>query len=249
MAEIPKVIHYCWFGGKPMSAMQKKCMKSWKRYCPEYEVRRWDESNFDIHSCDYVREAYEAGKWAFVSDYARFQILLAQGGIYLDTDVELVRPLSELEQTGCFMGCEVPGVVAPGLIIGAPAGDPVMKEMLDGYTGRHFLRENGEHDMTTVVEYATGILQGHGLLETDDVQQLPDITVYPPRFFCPRSMTTGKVEMTEDTFSIHRYAASWETPVNRFRGNVYRALRRCFGEKMAERIRGVAGRTGTDTQS
>lgn len=242
MTGIPKVIHYCWFGGKPMSAMQKKCMKTWKKYCPEYELKLWNEENFDLQSCDYVREAYEAGKWAFVSDYARFRILYEQGGIYLDTDVELVRPLAELEQDGCFMGCEEPGIVAPGLIIGAPAGDPVMKELLDGYAGRHFVREDGTRDLTTVVDYATGILKERGLRETDEIQQLNEITVYPPRFFCPRSMKTGKVELKKDTFSIHRYAASWETPENRLRGKVYRTLRRVLGEKTAEKIRGIAGR-------
>ena len=242
MTGIPKVIHYCWFGGKPMSSMQKKCLKSWKRCCPEYEIRLWNEGNFDINVCDYAREAYDAGKWAFVSDYARFRILYEQGGIYLDTDVELMRPLRELDQDGCFMACETPGTVAPGLIIGTPAGDPVMKEMLDGYHTRHFIREDGTRDQTTVVEYATGILKERGLQAVDTVQRLEGSTVYPPRFFCPQSLKTGKVELTADTYSVHRYAASWETPGNRFRGRVYRTLYRCLGEKTAEKIRRIAGR-------
>lgn len=242
MTEIPKVIHYCWFGGKPMSALQKKCLKSWQKYAPEYELKLWNEENTDLQNCDYVREAYEAGKYAFVSDYARFKILYEQGGIYLDTDVELVRPLRELQQGGCFMACEEPGIVAPGLIIGAPAGDPLMKELLDGYMDKHFLLEDGMTDLTTVVDYATGILQKHGLQEQDEAQVLDGVTIYPPRYFCPRSMTTGKVEITKDTFSVHHYAASWETPANRFRGRVYRSMRRFLGEKTAEKIRGLIGR-------
>lgn len=242
MTEIPKVIHYCWFGGKPMSALQKKCLKSWQKCAPEYELKLWNEENTDLQSCDYVREAYEAGKYAFVSDYIRFKILYEQGGIYLDTDVELVRPLRELQQSGCFMACEEPGIVAPGLIIGAPAGDPLMKELLDGYTSKHFLLEDGMTDLTTVVDYATGILQKHGLQDLDEVQVRDGVTIYPPRYFCPRSMTTGKVEITKDTFSIHHYAASWETPANRFRGRVYRSMRRFLGEKTAEKIRGLIGR-------
>lgn len=242
MVEIPKVIHYCWFGGRPMSTLQKKCLKSWKKYAPEYELKLWNEENTDLQSCDYVREAYEAGKYAFVSDYARFGILYEHGGIYLDTDVELVRPLRELPQDGCFMACEEPGIVAPGLIIGAPAGDPLMKEMLDGYTGKHFLKTDGTTDLTTVVDYATGILRKHGLQDPDEIQGLDGVTIYPPRYFCPRSMTTGKVEITQDTFSIHHYAASWETPVNRLRGKIYRGLRRCLGENTAERIRKVMGK-------
>lgn len=242
MTEIPKVIHYCWFGGKPMSALQKKCLKSWQKYAPEYELKLWNEENTELRSCDYVREAYEAGKYAFVSDYVRFEILYEQGGIYLDTDVELVRPLRELQQSGCFMACEEPGIVAPGLIIGAPTGDPLMKELLDGYTSKHFLQEDGTTDMTTVVDYATAILQKHGLQDLDEVQVRDGVTIYPPRYFCPRSMTTGKVEITKETFSIHHYAASWETPANRFRGRVYRSMRRFLGEKTAEKIRGLIGR-------
>ena len=114
---IPKIIHYCWFGGNPLPEDAKKYIESWRKYCPGYEIKEWNESNFDINCCDYVREAYEAKKWAFVSDYARFYILYQYGGLYFDTDVEMIRPLFSILQKGSFMGMEVnsPACVAPGL--------------------------------------------------------------------------------------------------------------------------------------
>lgn len=242
MNMIPKVIHYCWFGGKPLPSLQQKCLKSWCEKCPDYEIRLWNEENFDIDACDYAREAYAAGKYAFVSDYARFRILQEFGGIFLDTDVELLRPLSDFPADGCFMACEEPGLVNTGLILGAPAGDPVIGEILEAYTKRHFLDENGRPDMTTVVVYVTEALEKRGLQKTDEIQHLPGVTVWPPRYFSPRSLKTGKVELTQDTWSIHHFAASWESAPSRFRGKVYRALRRVLGEGIAEKARALLGR-------
>ena len=111
---IPKIIHYCWFGGNPLPELAIKCIESWKKYLPDYEIKEWNESNFDINCCAYVREAYEAKKWAFVSDYARFWILYQHGGLYFDTDVELIKSIDDLIVKGAFMGCE-PWNAAPAL--------------------------------------------------------------------------------------------------------------------------------------
>lgn len=242
MSMIPKVIHYCWFGGKPLPPLQQKCLKSWRKMCPEFEIRLWNEDNFDIDACAYAREAYAAGKYAFVSDYARFRILQEYGGFFLDTDVEMIRPLADFPADGCFMACEEPGLVNTGLILGAPAGDPLIGELLAGYMDRHFLDENGKPDLTTVVTYVTEALEKRGLRKMDEVQRLESVTVWPPRYFSPRSLKTGKVELTTDTWSIHHFAASWESAPSRFRGKVYRGLRRVLGENVAEKIRTLLGR-------
>lgn len=104
---IPKIIHYCWFGGNPLPEMAVKCIESWKKYCPDYEIKRWDESNFDLNCCNYVKEACQAKKWAFVSDYVRFKVLYDEGGLYFDTDVELIKPIDDILERGPFMGVEV----------------------------------------------------------------------------------------------------------------------------------------------
>ena len=140
---IPKIIHYCWFGGNPLSELAQKCISSWKKYFPEYEIKEWNESNFNLQCCDYVKEAYEAKKWAFVSDYARFWILYHEGGLYFDTDVEVIKPIDDIINNGAFMGCERTGNyglgVNPGLGIGADPGISLYKEILDDYEKSHFI--------------------------------------------------------------------------------------------------------------
>ncbi|MDE6783607.1 MAG: glycosyl transferase, partial [Paramuribaculum sp.] len=141
MSSIPKVIHYCWFGGKPLPKLARKCIRSWKKYLPDYEIQEWNESNFDVNIIPYTAQAYEAKKYAFVSDYARFWILYKYGGLYFDTDVEVIRNMDRIIEAGSFMGCETTceeaqarggGLsVAPGLGLGAPAGSELYKEILD----------------------------------------------------------------------------------------------------------------------
>ena len=136
---IPKIIHYCWFGGNPLPPLAKKCIASWKKYLPDYEIRQWDESNYDVNKIPYIKEAYAAKKFAFVSDYARFDILYNYGGIYFDTDVEIISPLDCIISAGSFMGCEnkaTPGAtpnklgVAPGLGLGVNPGRGRIRENL-----------------------------------------------------------------------------------------------------------------------
>ena len=135
---IPKVIHYCWFGGKPLPKLAKKCLASWKKFCPDYEIIRWDESNFDVNGCDYSREAYEAKKWAFVSDYARLKVIVDNGGIYMDTDVEVVKPLDEFLSHEAFSGFENPRSITTG-IMACEKGFAPFAEMLNEYYTQHFL--------------------------------------------------------------------------------------------------------------
>ena len=210
-----KTIHYCWFGGKPKPKLVLKCMESWKKYCPDWEIREWNEGNFDVNCCAFVREAYAAGKWAFVSDYCRFYALSLCGGVYLDTDVELLRPIDDLPDT--FVGFERRDFVASGLIRGAEANDPVCLEMLEAYHQRHFLREDGSHCLTVVGELETDILKRHGLIMNDSLQTVCGTTVFPREYFAPIDFELGETNITEHTYSIHHYAASWISPWGKFK--------------------------------
>lgn len=213
---IPKKIHYCWFGGNPLSSQAKKCIESWKRYCPDYEIIEWNEKNFDIDCCSYVREAYDAKKWAFVSDYARFSILYDQGGLYFDVDVELVRSLDDIVAQGAFMGCEENGIVAPGLGLAVEPGHELYKMLLDGYRNRSFYADDKTMDLTTVVAYTTGYLKKYGLKDVEDVQRIEGILIYPKEFFCPKDPVTREIHITDRTVAIHHYDGSWLEKDRRF---------------------------------
>ena len=229
---IPKKIHYCWFGGNSLPEDAKKYIKTWKKYCPDYEIIEWNEKNFDVNCCPYVKEAYESKKWAFVSDYARFYILYKHGGIYFDTDVELIKPIDEIVSRGAFMGLESekPIMVAPGLGLGAAAGLPIYKEILDFYNKRHFVNDCGEFDTTTVVVNVTNILKLNGLKNKNIIQNVRDIYVYPVEYFCPKSFDSGKLNITENTYSIHHFNGSWLTPWMSFRHKIKRILVNIVGK-------------------
>lgn len=217
---ISKVIHYCWFGRGKMPKLAKKCIKSWKKYCPDYEIKEWNEDNFDVNIIPYVKEAYESKKYAFVSDYARFWILYHCGGLYFDTDVEIIRPMNHIIEHGAFMGCEgeatgdtepfksVPPV-APGLGLGCNPGLAIYKEILDYYASIRFKKPDGSLNMMTVVKIVTSILQKHGLKGVNTIQECAGITIYPKEYFCPISWRTGEMRKTSNTVSIHHFAASW----------------------------------------
>lgn len=222
---IPKKIHYCWFGGRPLPSLARKCIRSWEKYLPDYEIVRWDESNYDVNKVQYMREAYAAGKYAFVSDYARFDILYRHGGLYFDTDVELIKPLEDIIAAGPFMGCENPScpedtsaslAVNPGLGLGAVPGLSLYKEILEKYETLSF---NHDEDAVpkTVVEYTTELLVKKGLKNTPAIQNIEGINVYPNDFFCPLSYETGKLRITENTVSIHHFAATWVSPSQKFK--------------------------------
>lgn len=237
---IPKIIHYCWFGGKPLPELAKKCIDSWQKFLPDYKITRWDETNFDLNSCAYIQEAYKAKKYAFVSDYARFDILYKYGGLYFDTDVEIIKPLDKILAKGSFMGLEkdTPKVItAPGLGLAANPGLGLYKEILDSYHNRHFINSDGSLNVTTVVVYTTEILIQHGLKNVPGIQQVGGINIYPKEYFCPKDYVTGKLTITDNTVAIHHYTASWCTPASRTRGKVYKFLARYLGKTTADIIK------------
>ncbi len=244
---IPKKIHYCWFGGKPLNKIGQKCFASWKKYFPDYEIIEWNESNFDFNCCQYVKEAYEAKKWAFVSDYARYKILYEQGGIYFDTDVEVIKPFDDILSKGAFMGCENQAenskiAVASGLGCGCQAGLEFYSKILQDYEKNSFYNKDGSLNLYTIVDRTTDILRECGLEDTTKVQKVADITIYPAEYFCPIDLETGKLNKTKNTYSIHHYSASWVDNKSKFRGKVYQFINRTFGQKTANFFRKLLGK-------
>ncbi|MCM1219335.1 MAG: glycosyl transferase [Lachnospiraceae bacterium] len=235
-----KTIHYCWFGKNPKSKLILKCIKSWKKYCPDYEIREWNEDNFDINCCDYVREAYESKKWAFVSDYCRFFVLYNYGGIYLDTDVELLKPIDSI--ASACVGFESEKLLNSGLVRAAEKHDKICELMLESYAKDHFMKQNGELNLLTVCERETEILCKFGLKLNNQMQVVCGTTVYPTEYFQPTNMSTGRVHITKNTVSIHHYAASWTSGYSRLRGKIYQIMCRIFGEGCAEKARKILGR-------
>lgn len=222
---IPKVIHYCWFGGNPLSELAQKCIASWKKYCPDYEIKEWNESNFDLSCCDYVREAYEAKKWAFVSDYARLDIIYQNGGIYLDTDVELIKPLDVFLKLPAFLGVEATGSVATGLGFGAEKGNVVIADMLAEYNGCHFKLEDGTYDTTPCPIRNTNALEKRGYtIAVKEIWETDDVTIFPVEYFCPIDYKTGVMKIQDKTYSIHHYSASWYTDENRYQSNLTKKM-------------------------
>ncbi len=237
-----KVIHYCWFGKKPLPKLAKKCIASWKKYCPDYTIKEWNEDNFDVNCCQYVREAYAAGKYAFVSDYARYWILFQNGGLYFDTDVELIKPIQEVVEKGNFMGCETnePDVtVNPGLGMGSEKGLDFYALMLSEYEKSNFLNEDGTYNLLNIVSRTTEKLLEYGLVKNNDLQIVAGINIYPKEYFNPCDMQTGKIVCTDKTYSIHHYAASWVSKKDKFRGKAYQILNRIVGKKLAKKIKSL----------
>ena len=214
---IPKIIHYCWFGRGPLPELAQKCIASWKKYLPDYEIKEWNEDNFDVNIIPYTAEAYQAKKYAFVSDYARFWVLYKYGGIYFDTDVEVIRPIDDIISKGNFMGCETDASrdgsdaasVAPGLGLGVNPGLELVKKMLDYYEGKHFVHEAVMKNQITVVHIATQVLRENGLKNVAGIQEVADCFIYPSEYFCPINVTTGRIHVEKNTRTIHHYAGTW----------------------------------------
>lgn len=244
---IPKIIHYCWFGGKPLPEDALKCIESWRKYCPDYRIVEWNESNTDLESCDYVKEAYQAKKWAFVSDFVRFQVLYDNGGVYFDTDVELIKPIDPIIEKGPFMGIETyPGayvgndsamIVAPGLGIAVDAGNLFYGEVLDHYKRVHFIDGDGFMNMDTVGMHVTGLLIAHGLKPENTFQTVCGINIYPKEYFNPLNANSGRVELTKNTVSIHHYAGTWVNNKTKITEKGFQFIFRVFGEKTAARTK------------
>lgn len=217
---IPKIIHYCWFGGKELPIEVKKCIASWRKMCPDYEIIRWDESNFDVGQHPFVREAYKAKVWAFVSDYARLKVVYDNGGIYLDTDVELRKNLDSLREHGCYIGIQQNEFLCnTGLGFGATKSNPVLLKMLKSYDDLTFSPLRARELACPALNDA--VIRSYGKVSNSEITELDEVTVYPPRYFDPYG---GENLLCEDTYSIHHYAASWTRSGNKFKRRIARLI-------------------------
>ena len=222
---IPKIIHYCWFGGKEKPALVKKCMESWKKFCPDYEIIEWNEGNFDVNIVPYVAEAYSCGKYAFVSDYARFWVLYLYGGLYFDVDVELIGKIDDILRRGSFMAYEHGMSIAPGLGLGLEAETPFVKTLLDEYQNSHFLVDGHMMISRTVVNLVTDLLLPeveHNV--GDGIDRIGNIYIYYPEYFSPLNHRTGVLMITGNTRSIHHYDASWKSPSQKIKDRFIRII-------------------------
>ncbi len=227
---IPKTIHYCWFGGKPKPKSVQRCIASWRKYCPDYEIKEWNEGNYDVDALPYSREAYKNGKYAFVSDVARFMVLYQEGGIYFDTDVEVIRPIGDLVERGAFMGWEKADAcgnmhVAPGLGLAAPKGFPLYKEVLEGFAKLSYYQADGQQNPYTMIPLVTDLLKEKGMRIDGTLQTIEGLTVFPAEFLCPMDSLTGNTSLTENTYAIHHYSMSWLPKSTQWRVLLMRKLR------------------------
>lgn len=225
---IPKKIHYCWFGGKELPELAKRCIASWVRYCPDYEIVRWDESNFDLDQSPYARWCYDNGKWAFLSDYARLAIVTEQGGFYFDTDVELVKSLDELLLFEAFYGFENASCVNTGQGFGAMAHHATVEAMLAQYLALKS-DQNGDFPVQACPALNTAALMPMGLVLNGERQNVAGAEILPADFLNPYDDATGKLNRTKNTVSIHWYSKSWISSGARLRSKLTRPFHRVFG--------------------
>lgn len=243
MDKIPKVIHYCWFGRNPLPPLAKRCIASWKKYCPDYKIIEWNEDNFDLKCNQYVYEAYQAKKWAFVSDYARLYVLKEYGGIYMDTDVELLNGIDIFLKHAAFSGFENHNSIPTG-IMGAEKDNSWIKMLLEYYTDRHFVKEDGSYDLTTNLVTITNLTKEAYDIELNNTLQITydGIAFYPNEYFCPKDYETGKITVTENTFCIHHYDASWVPKSKKIRHFFTSKLKLLLGKERIHKLKAFLSR-------
>ncbi|MGN1420912.1 MAG: glycosyltransferase family 32 protein [Eubacterium sp.] len=237
---IPKKIHYFWIGGNEKPDSVLKCIESWKKFCPDYEIIEWNESNYDFSKYNFTRQAYEMKKWAFVTDMARFDVVYENGGVYFDTDVELISNIDSLLNDECFMGIEksyeCDFYVASGLGFGAEKGNPLLKSLICMYKEMNFINSDGSFNMVPTPQYTTKLLQKFGFVKEDKDQKLENVSIYASDVFCPKNYYTGEIKITERTISIHHFDASWKSKSEKKLFDLKSRLYNKYPENKAKRI-------------
>ncbi|MGL5512171.1 MAG: glycosyltransferase family 32 protein [Sporomusa sp.] len=243
-ASIPKTIHYCWFGGAKLSPLVEQCIASWKLFLPDYEIKLWNEETFDISRNRFSREAYAAKRWAFVSDFVRASVLYEHGGIYMDTDVEVLKSLDRFLQHPVFLGFENNGLISTG-IIGARKQHWLIGELLHHYENLSFYRDNGRENIKPNTFFLTALAKNHGFTTGNYYQILcNEVHVYPSDYFCPKNSRSNQIELTENSYTIHHFEGSW-LPVNRrFKKNLRLFWMALFGQERYDRFSNFLKRLG-----
>lgn len=238
---IPKKIHYCWFGGNPLSELAKKCINSWKQFFPDYEIIQWDETNFDVNKTDFMKKAYMDKKWAFVSDVARLLIVYENGGLYFDTDVEVIKSFDDILSDGhsAFFGFEKEGIVSSGLGFGAEKGNQFLKELFQVYADIDYNEYREDLAKIACPVLTTRFLEENGLKKNNLRQDIDGVTIYPWEYFAPMDYFTGKIKKTKNTHTVHWYSASWQTGEQHRAFEKSRRMNRLFGRKISDNITGI----------
>jgi Glycosyltransferase sugar-binding region containing DXD motif len=230
---IPKIIHYCWFGPKPIPELELKCMKSWKKFLPDYKLMLWDEKSFDIeNSSQYVKEAYDKKLYPFVADYVRIYAMVEYGGVYLDTDMELLSSIDAFLENEAFTGFENKTRVAAG-IMGCNKENKVFRQMLDYYNSVNFIDANNDINITTICSVMMDVLEEDGFEYKNSEQYLKNIHIYERDIFYPKKLQNGEFRITDKSVSIHHYSGSWLTSRQKIRGEniLWRKICRPFLRK------------------
>lgn len=233
---IPKTIHYCWFGRGEKPALTKKCIESWHKFCPDYEIVEWNEDNFDLDSNGYTRYCYANRKWAFLSDYVRLAVIQDRGGIYFDTDVELLKSPDGLLEYGAFYGFETADMVNTGHGFGAEAAHPTVEAMLEQYRALQ-PDEQGAYPLIPCPTLNTAALERFGLRLDGTRQNLVGAEILPVDYMNPYDEPTGRLTKTKNTLSIHWYNKSWISPGLKLRSMLTRPFHRIFGKDCFEKLR------------
>ncbi|HBI93590.1 MAG TPA: glycosyl transferase [Terrisporobacter glycolicus] len=233
---IPKIIHYCWFGRGAKPKLAKKCIESWKKYCPDYRIIEWNEDNFEVEKYPYAKYCLEHGKWAFLSDFVRLKVVCEHGGIYFDTDVELTRKIDELLIHEAFYGFENDNYVNSGLGFGSVAYHKVIVTMLDQYNDLE-PNSNGQYKMIGCPILNTKAMISLGLVLNGALQKLDGALILPQEYLNPFDDATGILKKTRNTYSIHWYSKSALDKASIIRSRLTRLLHRIFGVDLFRRFR------------
>ncbi|WP_332023327.1 glycosyltransferase family 32 protein [Kaistella sp.] len=233
---IPKIIHYCWFGGNPLPKLAEDCIASWKKYLPDYEIKEWNENNFPIEQYPFAKEALANRKFAFVSDVSRLHALKFEGGIYMDTDVEVLHSLDRFLHHAAFSGFENDDFVPTGIMASRPGGDWV-SDLLSYYDGKSLFNEKGEIENISNTFIITKMMIEKGFRMNNQYQEIRDyVAFYPNDYFCPKSYKTGNIELTENSYCIHHFAKSWIPLKKKWRNEFKMKMMNIFGSKNIQYI-------------
>ena len=239
---IPKIIHYCWFGNNKLTSQAKKCLKSWKKFCPDYTIIEWNESNFDINCNAYVKKAYEEKKYAFVSDVARLHAITTIGGIYFDTDYELKKPLSSFLDKSAFLGWESKTILGTA-ILACEKGHPFFTKFLSEYDTAIF-EKVGNIYLTNTVRLTMFALP-LGLKQDNSPQLISSVEIFPTEYFYPKDAESGIIKKSPNTYGIHHFSVSYISFGSRLRIKIYRLLHKLFGKNFAKKLYSLFGRNNT----